>query len=617
MSGFQEYGSGSGSGSSAGNHNDSQGSITLPGRITELGGNRLIKRMGAGAMGEVWLAEDLKLGRKVALKLMRREIAEEPEYVARFQREARAVAMLNHPNIVQIYQVGEEHQLLFYTMEFVEGSSLAARISNSGNLSPREAVQILLQAIEALDFACEMGVIHRDIKPENIMISSRGIVKIADFGLAKIMDADSRMTATGAMMGSPSYMSPEQARGESADQRSDIYSLGITFFQMLTGELPHRGSTPFKVMMKHIQEPLPEPPELASLAGGAILDVMRKMTAKEPENRFLDYKQLRAAIDRLPISSIGSGFTPTLANATIGKPVYIPSTTGRPATRTRRFDKKSAVVIAAVIIIGGLAAGYYLFGGEEDLPPVNYQSAMSQASPAPSPPIELSTHEQSVANLPANQQQMTLPPPETPEQTTNPPPEEFAQPPPQQQVASAPQPMGGGAQNNLAPRGMRLKKSELYQRHPVGKIILARFPDYGRAFDDYDFAAMQRDILQLQQAGASSGIAVQTLAQMADATGKLVNLRNEIISRARDRKYSMTRPEYGNLTLVDAHLQSLTFINATGATLSLTWSEIRPHELMSFARQINPSTGEAQMRAIGMLYPAPNGMMQGPNNQGR
>ena len=265
----------------------------------ELGIYRLARLLGRGGMGEVWLAHDTKLERDVAVKLMRRELLANAEAVKRFYREARAVARLNHPNIVQAYSIGEEHGLLYYVMEMVEGETVTERLQRLGTYPLADAINVMLQTINGLDYAYVRGVVHRDIKPSNLMLTEDFRIKIADFGLAKLLETDTHMTATGVAMGSPNYMSPEQARGEEADHRSDIYALGITLFQILTNELPFTAPTPITVLLRQIQDQLPEPDMLRELSGGAVLETIKKMTAKSADDRFQTYGGLAAALNVL------------------------------------------------------------------------------------------------------------------------------------------------------------------------------------------------------------------------------------------------------------------------------------------------------------------------------
>ncbi|PKO19318.1 hypothetical protein CVU37_03760 [candidate division BRC1 bacterium HGW-BRC1-1] len=289
----------------------------------QLGIYRLSRLLGRGGMGEVWLAHDTKLERDVAVKLMRRELLANEEAVKRFYREARAVARLNHPNIVQAYSIGEEHGLIYYVMEMVEGETVTERLRRVGPFPLADAINVVLQTINGLDYAFVRGVVHRDIKPSNLMLTEDFRIKIADFGLAKLLETDTHMTATGVAMGSPNYMSPEQARGEEADHRSDIYALGITLFQVLTNELPFTASTPISVLLRQIQDQLPEPEILREMSGGAVLEAIKKMTAKSADDRFQTYGGLAAALNVLApdihVPMSGHSITTTLSASQEGQ----------------------------------------------------------------------------------------------------------------------------------------------------------------------------------------------------------------------------------------------------------------------------------------------------------
>lgn len=262
----------------------------VPGAV--LGGFRLVKPIGAGGMGEVWMAQDDRLERPVALKTMRRNLADNDEAVARFQREARAVARLSHPGIVHIYAIGDEGGHLFFAMEYVEGSTLSELIA--GGLDPGRAVDLTMQVAEALGYALASGVAHRDIKPGNILIDRSGRARLADFGLAKFLEgADTQMTMAGSVMGSPAYMPPEAAKGEPTDHRGDVYSLGITFYHMLTGQVPFQAPTSAVVMLKQIQDELPYHPVFQEGVAVPLWSIVRRMTEKSPADRYQDYGHLR------------------------------------------------------------------------------------------------------------------------------------------------------------------------------------------------------------------------------------------------------------------------------------------------------------------------------------
>lgn len=301
--------------------NDATVLVDIP---EQLGAFKLTRLLGRGGMGEVWMGFDTNLERNVALKLMRKELLANQEAVKRFGREARAVARLNHPNIVQVYTFGEEKALTYFVMEMVEGDTIADILKAKKQIALEEAVRILIQAIEGLDYAYARGIIHRDIKPANLMLTPDFRVKIADFGLAKMVEHDTQMTAAGTTMGSPNYMSPEQAKGIEADHRSDIYALGITFYQMLSGELPFTAQSPLTVLLKHIQDPLPEPVVLKEMQNGRVFAVIQKMTEKNPDDRYQDYQGLAAALASLTpsIQYHGSHFATgpiTIKNGTVSE----------------------------------------------------------------------------------------------------------------------------------------------------------------------------------------------------------------------------------------------------------------------------------------------------------
>jgi len=297
----------------------------------QLGTYRLSRMLGRGGMGEVWQAFDISLERHVAIKLMRKDLLGNEDATRRFSREARAVARLNHPNIVQVYAFGDEKGLLYFVMELVDGKTVSERLREGGCIPLSEAVGFLMQAVDGLDYACERGIIHRDIKPSNLMITSGGQLKIADFGLAKMVENDTQMTMAGTAMGSPNYMSPEQARGEEADHRSDIYALGVSLFQMLCGKLPFTANSPVSVLLKQVQEPLPESEQIHQLDNGAAMAVLRKMTAKAPAHRYQTYAELAAALAALqPGTHYTNAFSATASMQPPTQPLAPQPTTSTP-----------------------------------------------------------------------------------------------------------------------------------------------------------------------------------------------------------------------------------------------------------------------------------------------
>lgn len=346
----------------------------------ELGCYQLKRLLGRGGMGEVWLADDRNLDREVAIKLMRKELLQNEDANRRFAREARAVGRLNHPNIVHVYSFGDEKGLLYFAMEYVDGETVSQKLKRIRCFELPDAIMTIIQAIEGLGYAYERGIVHRDIKPSNLMLTKDGRVKIADFGLAKMVQHDTQVTAAGTAMGSPNYMSPEQARGEEADHRSDIYALGVSLYQMLCGSLPFTADSPLSVLLKHIQDPLPEPADLRDMKDGAILNVIKRMTAKRPEDRYQTYGELATALlavepvrgyhsAHVATASLPAAQTAPLGSDTVSIPHVIPPTEGTPrqpaADKSAAPDKGSEnkspaliitlVAITVLLLIAGLA----------------------------------------------------------------------------------------------------------------------------------------------------------------------------------------------------------------------------------------------------------------------
>jgi eukaryotic-like serine/threonine-protein kinase len=281
---------------------DALAETDLSGR--QLAGYRLLRRLGRGAMAEVYLAEQVSLGRQVAFKALRTKLATDATYVQRFSQEARAAAQLIHGNIVQIYEVGCAEGIHFIAQEYVQGLNLAELLARRGAPDVGTTLSILRQVAAALHKAAERGIVHRDIKPENIMLSANGDVKVADFGLARVYndgDAANNLTQAGITMGTPLYMSPEQVEGRALDPRSDIYSLGVTAYQMLCGEPPFRGETALSIAVQHLQA---QPVRLENVRAdlpASVCRIVHKMLAKNPAERYGTPRQL---LDDLRAASI-------------------------------------------------------------------------------------------------------------------------------------------------------------------------------------------------------------------------------------------------------------------------------------------------------------------------
>ena len=264
--------------------------------MEQLGVYRLIQRLGAGGMGEVWRAEDTKLLRQVAIKILPAQLASDVEWKERFLREARTVAQLNHPNIATIYGIDQQGDTLFIAMELIEGQSLAEVISK-GPMIPADAVRVAIHVCDGLSEAHAKGIVHRDIKPDNIILSPR-FVKVLDFGIAKQIGgtADPSLTQGGMVVGTPHYMSPEQALGRAVDARTDIFSLGVVMYEMLSGSKPFDGDAVTEVLLRIVMN---EPRDIAAAAPGispALAGIIRRCMQKQADMRFQDCEELRTAL---------------------------------------------------------------------------------------------------------------------------------------------------------------------------------------------------------------------------------------------------------------------------------------------------------------------------------
>ncbi len=268
--------------------------------------------LGSGGMGEVFLARDRVLGRDVALKVLRRQYAGDSEFAERFKREARSAASLSHPNIVQVYDRGEtEDGASYIAMEYVPGGTLKEKISREGPLAAPEAAALGAQVAEALGAAHDRGMVHRDIKPQNVLLTARGAAKVADFGIARA-GSSVTISKTGSVMGTAGYMSPEQALGEPATPKSDLYSLGVVLYEALTGELPYTADNPIAVSMKHVTEPLRPPREIDPTIPEGMNALATKLMAKDPEDRYASADELsddlwRVTRGRRP-AAVGEGW---------------------------------------------------------------------------------------------------------------------------------------------------------------------------------------------------------------------------------------------------------------------------------------------------------------------
>ena len=247
---------------------------------------RIVDKIGVGGMADVYLGEDTLLGRQVAIKVLHANFANDDEFVTRFKREAQAAGKLNHPNIVNMYDVGFDQDLHYIIMEYVDGETLKEYITRHGRLSIDEAVKFTIAIAEGLEHAHTMGIVHCDIKPHNVIITRTGRVKVTDFGIARAMNATNTVMYTNSILGSAHYLSPEQASGKPVDGNTDIYSLGVVLYEMLTGRVPFEGETPIAVALKHVREKVAPPTRYNPSIPPLLEAVVMKALSKNPADRF-------------------------------------------------------------------------------------------------------------------------------------------------------------------------------------------------------------------------------------------------------------------------------------------------------------------------------------------
>ena len=330
---------------------------TLEGRY------RVAKMVGRGGMGAVFLAQDLTLERPVAIKVLPPELSHDEKLVGRFEREARTAAKLDHPNIIPIFAVESSGDLHYFVMKFVDGESLE-QVLASGALSMEQSQECLWEAARALGHAHTRKVVHRDVKPGNIMFDHDGRVMIADFGISKAMQSSTQYTQTGQVIGTPFYMSPEQAKGQEVDGRSDQYSLAVVGFQMITGRLPFQDQAVHTIIYKHIFEEPPSIRELRPDCPAYVAAALHKALAKEPDGRFPTMDEFAAAVmpHRRISSTLGAGGggaeraspdAPTTITPTTGPTIVTP----QKEPRKRRVGVATALVSAMLLVTGG--SGYW------------------------------------------------------------------------------------------------------------------------------------------------------------------------------------------------------------------------------------------------------------------
>jgi eukaryotic-like serine/threonine-protein kinase len=322
--------------------------------------------VGSGGMSTVFRARDLQLDRRVAIKILHERYVEDPEYVERFRREARAVAKLSHPNIVTVIDRGDDGGRQYIVFEHVEGENLKELVTRTGRMSPRRALELVIPVADGLAFAHEHGLVHRDVKPQNVLLSSEGEVKVTDFGIARSLDVEHGVTQTGTVLGTSEYLAPEQASGDPVSPATDEYSLGVVLWELLTGEVPFTGENFVAVALRHVNEPPPRlreqrpdlPPRLAAAVERAL--------AKDPAHRFPSMAalaaELRACLGELDRGApVADDAALTRISPAVSPPA--PSRARRPARRVRRRRPVALYVLLALAVAAAAFVAVFLIAG--------------------------------------------------------------------------------------------------------------------------------------------------------------------------------------------------------------------------------------------------------------
>jgi serine/threonine-protein kinase len=371
---------------------------------------QIVARLAAGGMGEVYRGRDNVLDREVALKILQPTLAGDEAFIDRFRREARASAMLNHPNIVHVHDWGQTGDTYFMVMEFVRGPNLRSILARGGPLQPGQAVEVMDQVLAALEHAHERGIIHRDVKPENILVTPEGVAKVADFGLARAL-AESRVTtAPGTVTGTVQYLAPEQIQGEAADPRTDLYAAGIALYELLTGRVPFTGETSVAIAYKHLQERVPAPSAANPMVPPALDRAVQGATEPERSRRTQTAARMRAdlaaATPELPpaptladlVAHIPAGDAPTPDRAAT---VTIPRAEAPRRRRARRIRRALRWLTAAAVAVASAWAAWTYAIPHIDVPNLRGQTVEAATTRAEDLGLALVVDRQVFSPIPA------------------------------------------------------------------------------------------------------------------------------------------------------------------------------------------------------------------------